>query len=113
MAFLGRYGDLNGMACPTGRGSANDEPVKFLPCDTTRNSVHVFYREAWQDFMDATIENSATQRQKPDGPLTKDLFCKVGKQYYPLLRIMESGSDFYDTCTKLANFASTSMESVL
>ena len=36
LVFLKRYGELNGMSCPTGRGSIEDNPIHWLPSDTTR-----------------------------------------------------------------------------
>ena len=33
--FLSRFSDLNGMTCPRGRGSFDDEPLRVLPSTTT------------------------------------------------------------------------------
>jgi len=99
LAFLKRYGELNAMSCPTGRGSTEDEPIHWLPSETTRSSVYEIYRTEWGGILEGASRGGVAL---PTEPLTQNGFVKVWRAQAPTLRILKSGSDFCDTCTQLS-----------
>lgn len=56
IGFLKRNGDLNGMLCPTCRGSTDEKSVVVLPSDTTKSDVFNDYEDAWKDSIAAAHE---------------------------------------------------------
>lgn len=51
--FLFRYRELNGVLCPTGRGSTAERPLTWLPSDATRQHVYKKYFTSSKDLMDS------------------------------------------------------------
>lgn len=109
--FLERYGELHAMACPSGRGSAEDRPVLLLPSSTTRTTVYGSYKQCLSDLLHSAMERAVTDVIRPFNPLTTRALYKVWNQYAPTLRIMKTGRDFCDTCTSLGNFIPTARDS--
>lgn len=60
---------------------------------------HVQYREA-----------SSRGNIMATGPLKKDEFCKVWKQYCPTLKMMKPGQDYCNKCTQLRKIISTDID---
>lgn len=107
LAFLKRYGELNGMSCPTGRGSTEDNPIYWLPNDTTREGVFETYCTEWLSILQG---NNYEGIVLPTEPLMKNSFVKVWRAHAPTLRILRKGSDFCDTCTQLSGLVSDATE---
>ena len=109
-AFLNRYAELNSLPCPTGRGSFEELPIRWLASNVTRAHVHAAYTNSWKPILDAAMDASSENIQTPMDCLTKDSFCKVWKQYVPWLKILKIGSDFCDSCTFYRNALTTALD---
>lgn len=53
--------------------------------------------------MTATLDQRGGHSQQPSSLITNHFFFKVWKAYLPTLRIINSGIDFFETCTTLKN----------
>lgn len=98
LAFLVRYGEMNAMPCPTGRGSTDETVVQYLPSSTTINEVYTEYMTQWHSISPCIADRV---KQPPTQPLTTNSFVRVWRERLPTLRFFRVGSDFCDTCTKL------------
>ena len=105
LLILGRYGELNAMSCPTGRGSAQDIPMSLLPTVTSKSEIYQHYKIEWENIVDSVVNQRISNTSRPDSPLHKDSFCRAWKKFMPTLKILNSGSDFCDTCTEMKNIA--------
>lgn len=74
LAFLNRYGELNSMPCPTGRGSTDETAVRYLSHTVTVTDVYEEYRRRWP-----VISPHVTDKhgKSPDQPLMKESFQKI------------------------------------
>ena len=111
--FLLRYGELNGLQCPTGRGSTAERPLTWLSSDTTRQHVYEKYCTSWKGMMDFyKSDRISNGRSIPlaSTPLTRDAFLKVWRQYCGMVKIMKVGSDYCDRCTQLCNILRTELD---
>ena len=95
-AFLGRFGQLHSMPCPTGRGSGDESCVRYLPSSTLPTEVYERYCDSWGDIMTAVMNGKITAGVEP---MLKKSFLRVWREKVPTLRIFKRGSDFCDTCT--------------
>lgn len=80
LAFLDRHSDLHALSCPTGRGSVDENPIRWLPIDHSKAFVYDIYSDAWKDIVEAAFHVHTTVTEKPKAPLTKDSFCKGWSQ---------------------------------
>lgn len=103
LMFLERHAEVYALACPTGRGSDKDAPIRYFPSDKRRAAVHDEYKKQWSDLIPAASEHINFKGYDPEEPLNYKSFCKVWHTNFPTLKIMKIGSDFCDTCTKLKN----------
>lgn len=101
--FLRGYGRRFGMACPTGRGSKFDEPVRYIDRDVTNIDVYKQYCQDWSSMVQHVCTEQMWSQQEPTEPLVFRSFLKVWRQKYPTLRMRQTGTDFCDTCTELKN----------
>ena len=104
IAFLKRFGDLNAMPCPTGRGSTDESAVRYLPSSMTVDDVYKNYEEQWETISPCVLDRNG---KPPPQPLFKPSFKKVWRERVPYLRFCRKGSDFCDTCTHLSHSIQT------
>lgn len=98
--FLTVFGAQNGLECPRGRGSKDEEPLRILSSSWTKVDVHDRYVSAWEDLLTAALAEKPSL-VRPLGPISYNLFVRYWKEDYSTLRIAVSGSDFCDLCTSL------------
>ena len=99
IAFLERYSEINALACPTGRGSIREHPVKLLPSNTSKRDVYDIYIKEWQNIVYG-IKNEFPEKFKiPNSAVSNDHFGRIWKDKVSWLKIVSKGSDFCDTCT--------------
>lgn len=60
--------------------------------------------------MEALHEVVKAPQKKPQSDLTKSSFCKVYSTHVATLPVMKSDSDFCNTCTKIENYASSTVD---
>lgn len=111
--FLTKYGERNGLQCPTGRGSREDKPVVWLPSDVTRSKVYEEYRNMWEEMITFVVEERRKEGKPTNDvscPLTLDSFRKVWRQSCDMIRIMKPGSDYCDKCTQISNLLQTDID---
>ena len=83
LAFSKRYGERNGMSCPTGRGSIEEKnPIHWLPSDTARKGVYEAYGTEWLSILRGTNYQGIAL---PTELLMKNSFAKVWRSRAPTL----------------------------
>lgn len=82
-AFLSRYSELHSLPCPRGRGSTEEESVRFLPSGMLRKEVYGAYKLAWKELSDAVVEDK-DNLISPSEPLPSGNFTRSGQRIFKL-----------------------------
>lgn len=111
-AFLKRYSYMNGLPCPTGRGSTENDHVVLLPSDIAKIDVYVEYKRQWSDLIHHAQEVATSGSSAPETPVRYPHFVSIWKDECPFIKISRPGSDFCDTCPTLKNAIASNSDDI-
>lgn len=96
-------GELNFIFWATHRGPKEYSAVKLPPNIATRAYFHIACCERWNEILDLNLDAPHSTQDGPEGPVTKQKFCKICRNYVLTLWLMRSGSHVCGTPTTMVN----------
>lgn len=67
--FLQPFGAMNYIACPTSRGSTNDEHVRYLDSKVSKENIYEAYSNCWKAMLKYVLECNYWLQNIPNEPL--------------------------------------------